>query len=92
MIICLFYLKVNYIGELLTNIKTKITNYGLNNALVELYITIEITEELTSPVTYKKNKFNYDMLIASKIINGRVPYLYGECLESKSNILSIPLE
>ena len=35
-------IKINYINSILTNIYTKITNYGLNNALVESYIKISI--------------------------------------------------
>lgn len=86
------YMKVNFIGAILTNIKTKITSYGLNNALVEMYVTIKINEELMSPVSDKINEIKYDVLIGSKVINGRVPLAYGGIIESKSNILSIPIE
>lgn len=86
------YMNVNFIGALLTNIKTKITDYGMNNALVELYVTIKINEEIISPVTKEESTLEYDVLIASKVINGRVPELYGGYIETKSNILSIPME
>jgi len=84
--------KIRFIGTLLTNIKTKITNYGMNNALVELYAYIIITEEVTTPVTFKELKTEYDVLIAAKMINGRVPSIYGGTLESESSLINIPLE
>lgn len=70
------YLKINFIETILTNIKTKVTNYGLNNALLEIYVTVELNQELISPVVKDNFKINYDILIASKIINGRVPEFY----------------
>lgn len=83
---------INFIGSILTNLKTKITDYGLNNALVEMYVTIEITEELITPVTKQEVVINYDVLIASKIINGRVPEIYGGGIYTKSNSFSIPIK
>ncbi len=81
------YMKVNFIGTLLTNIKTKITNYGMNNALIEIYATVEMTQELISPVVKNNQKITYDVLLASKIINGRVPELYGGSITTESNII-----
>ena len=83
---------ISFIGTILTNLKTKITDYGLNNALVEMYVTIEITEELITPVTKKEIIINYDVLIASKVINGRVPEIYGGGIYTKSNAFSIPIQ
>lgn len=84
--------QVKFVGSLLTNVKTKITNYGMNNALVELYAYIMVTQEITTPVTYKTLKTEYDVLIAAKMINGRVPTFYGNALESESSLFNIPLE
>ncbi len=81
------YLQINFIGNLLTNLKTKVTNYGLNNALVEVYVSIEISRELISPVVKNTNTISYDVLISSKIINGRVPAFYGDSLVKESNIV-----
>ena len=86
------YVKVNFIGTMLTNIKSKITEYGINNALVELYVTIEVSQELISPVTDKEISLEYDVLIASQVINGSVPEFYGGIITEKSAALSIPQE
>lgn len=84
--------KIDFIGTVVTNLKTKITNYGLNNVLVELYAYIWLTEKITTPVTFKTEKIEYDVLIAAKMINGRVPSFYGEALEGETNLFNIPLK
>ena len=71
------YLKINFDDTILTNIKSKVTNYGMNNALIELYVTIKIKHMLISPVVKQKQTINYNVLVAAKVINGRVPEFYG---------------
>lgn len=84
------YIPINFVGSVLTNIKTKITDYGINNALVEIYVTIVLETNLISPVVDEMSKINYDVLVASTVINGRVPSVYGGLIESKSGSLSVP--
>lgn len=82
--------KINYIDSILANIYTKVTNYGLNNALVEAYIKINIDGQIITPITNNKTSVEYDLLISSKIINGRVPEFYGNYLTSNSSVFDIP--
>ena len=84
-------IKINYINAILTNIYTKVTNYGLNNALVEAYIRITIDGLITTPVTEKKTSVSYDFLISSKLINGKVPGIYGDYLTSNSSLFDVPI-
>ena len=86
------YVPVNFVGSVLTNIKTKITDYGINNALVEIYVTIELKTDLISPVSEKTNKIEYNVLVASSVINGRVPEVYGGLIQNQSSNFSIPIE
>ena len=77
---------------LLTNIKTKVTNYGFNNALLEIYITIEMQKLIITPMVKNDNKFHYDILVGAIVVNGSVPEFYGDAHESASAILDIPFE
>lgn len=86
------YVPINFVGSVLTNIKTKITDYGINNALVEIYVTVELKTNLIAPVISSAKQINYDVLVASTVINGRVPKVYGGIIESKSSSLGIPIE
>lgn len=83
--------KINYVNAILTNIYTKVTNYGLNNALVEAYIRITIDGLLITPITENKASVSYDFLISSKLINGKVPSIYGDYLSSNSSLFDVPI-
>ena len=76
---------------ILANIKTKITDYGMNNALAEAYIVITLDGQMITPFGQKDEKTTYELLISSKIINGRVPTLYGTSFTVNSLIFDIPI-
>lgn len=71
------YVPVKFVDSILTNLRTNITDYGLNNALVEIYVTISLKSDLISPVNTKRVELKYEALIASSVIAGRVPSIYG---------------
>lgn len=78
---------INFNENVLANVKTKVTNYGFNNALLEIYITIEMQKLIITPVIEDEEKFNYDILVAALVVNGSVPEFYGGYYESNSNII-----
>ncbi len=84
-------IKINFIGTIITNLKSKITSYGLNNVLNEIYVSIEIEELITTPVSEEPIKLSYDILIDATMINGRVPTFFGDEIISESSILDIPI-
>lgn len=85
------YVPINFVGSILTNLKTKITDYGINNALVEIYVTVKLSTNIISPTSSKEMVIDYNVLIASVVVNGRVPSVYGGLIQSKSSGLSIPI-
>lgn len=84
--------QINYIGTVLTNLETKITNYGLNNALVEIFIYIELSNKLITPFNVEDVTLKYNSVIASLMVEGQVPFFYNGTIESSSNIYSKTLE
>ena len=78
--------RINFIGSVLTNLKTKVTDYGLNNALVELFVYIEFKTQIMSPFQVEEITLEYDAVIASMMIEGEVPSFYGGTIERESNI------
>lgn len=82
---------INFNETLLTNIKTKVTNYGFNNALLEIYITVEMQKLVITPLIKNEEKFYYDILVGALVINGSVPEFYGSNYQSSSSILDIPM-
>lgn len=85
--------KLNLIGNVVSSVETNIKNYGINNALVEIYAKVEVTEEVIIPFQTERIKIINNIPVAIKIINGRVPEYYSDGkLNASSNILSIPIE
>ncbi len=80
--------KVNFVGAVLTNLETKITNYGLNNALVEVFVFIEFHNQIIAPFATKDMTFKYDAVIASMMIEGKVPSFYNGTINKASDVYS----
>jgi len=84
--------KVNFVGTVLSNLETKVTNYGLNNALVEVFVYIEFHNQIIAPFKTKDITFKYDAVIASMMIEGEVPSFYNGTIEKSSNVYSKSIE
>ena len=82
--------KLNLIGSITSNIKTKTTNYGINNSLIEVYVNLNVTLEVILPYTKTKTTVKTSIPIALKMIQGNVPTYYSGS-QSSPNI-SIPIE
>ena len=85
-------IKLNITGSVESNVKTNIKEYGINNALVEIYIRISVTEQINVPFISKRVTVTSDIPVALKVIQGSVPKYYGGTLSKQSNIFSIPIE
>lgn len=83
--------KVSYMGYVTSNVRIKLEDYGINNALISIYIDCFITNEIIVPSKDTEIKHEYNILVASKIIQGTVPEYYGGAIEAKSNILNVPI-
>lgn len=84
--------KISYMGHVASNVRIKLEDYGINNVLISIYIDCFITNEFIIPSLEKEISHEYNILVASKIIQGIVPSYYGGVMEAKSNILNIPIQ
>ena len=84
--------RLEFIGSVHSSIVTSITDYGINNSLVEVYAKVELVEEIILPVKSKKNSVESKVLISSKVIQGKVPTYYNGKLENSTNILTTPIK
>lgn len=85
-------IRMHYIGDVNSNITTKVTSYGINNALVEVGVHLEMTAQIILPFTTDKMKLECDIPLAIKIIQGSIPNYYGNGLLKDSNLYSVPLQ
>ncbi len=81
--------QIQLVGSILSNVETKITNYGINNAMIEVYVHIEVTLQVILPFVSENRKVDTLIPIAMKLVRGNVPDYYGGSLSSP--ILSLPV-
>jgi len=84
--------RLKLLGDIETNVSTKVTNYGINNALIEVFLDIKIKERVILPIITKEIKVETSVPIAIKIMKGTVPNYYAGTLSEQSPSFSIPLE
>ena len=75
--------KFTLIGSTTTNLDTKITEYGINNALLEIFITIDVTTQINLPFVSKEVNMSTQVPIAIKLIQGIIPEYYINGIESQ---------
>ena len=82
--------RLNLVGSITSNISAKTTNYGINNALIELYVDIKVTLEVILPYTKRKTSVETSVPIALKMMQGSVPSYYSGSSANPS--ISLPIE
>lgn len=71
------------------NMKTKIKTYGINSLQIELYINFTIESSVVIPFKEKGLVNSYDVLVASKVIQGEIPSFYNGLLEKNSDLINL---
>lgn len=78
-------------GEIGSNLATKITNYGINNAMLEVSMHIEINQMLILPFSSSNIKVAGDYPLIIKLIEGTVPDAYFSGMNKKSETVFRPV-
>ncbi len=85
--------KLNLIGSVSSNVVTKINQYGINNALIEVLIKIEVTEKINLPLSTKTITVSSNIPIAMKIVQGKIPEYYNTSgVTQSSPIFTLPID
>ena len=85
-------IRLHYLGDVNSNITTKVTPYGINNALVEVGVKLEMTAQIILPFASKKMYIECDIPLAIKMIQGTVPNYYGGLIEKNSSLYTQSFE
>ena len=83
-----FIVKLNYIRDFLYEIKVIVKTYGINSLHVELYLNLKISSRIYF-YSSKDISNDFNILISSKIINGKIPSFYGNVYEKNSGFLNV---
>ena len=66
--------KIKYSGNVGLDVKTRVEKYGINSALVEVYIYVEVTQRTILPFQSKDIKLTSEIPVVMKVIKGNAPY------------------
>lgn len=81
-------IKFSLIGDVTTNIKTNIKEYGINNALLQVSIEVSVNFRVNLPFTSNKIIVSSEIPISMKIIQGSIPDFYTGGLQSNYGLVS----
>lgn len=84
--------RLNLVGDIISEITTNVSNYGINNALIEVRINLKLTEQVILPITSNRIEIEVSVPLALKIIQGTVPNYYLNGLSGNSSVVAIPIE
>lgn len=84
--------RLNLVGDIESSIYTKITDYGINNALLEVFVKISVNEQVILPFISKTIAVSTDIPVAIKIISGNIPNnFFSEGKSKSSPTFTIPI-
>ncbi len=84
--------KLSLVGDIVSYINTKVTDYGINNAVVEINIVLNLTEQVILPFTTSKIEISSSVPVAIKLVQGSVPNYYLNGINQNSASLTLPIE
>ena len=69
-------IKIDLIGNIFCKLKTDIKSYGINNALIEISIEVEIDVKILLPFVSETIKVSSNIPIIIKLVEGNIPEYY----------------
>ena len=80
---------IHFMNSVFTNVQTRITDYGINNAMLEIYLHVTISYEVVLPVTTKEEEKSYEFLLDTQLIQGKVPDWYNKNYEAETTFFEL---
>ena len=82
--------RFSLVGDIVSYVNTEVKDYGINNALIEVNIVLELSEQLILPFVTDKITINTTIPVALKLIQGTVPNYYLNGLQN-SPAITLPI-
>lgn len=79
--------KIKYSGNVGLDVKTRVSEYGINSALIEVYVLVEVTQKTILPFQSKDVKIKSEIPIVIKVVKGSIPYY----LQGINETYSLPM-
>ena len=84
--------KINLIGDATSNISTTVKNYGINSAMIEVYVNLKISEKVILPFYNEPIEVSTKAPVAMKIVTGTVPKYYSNGITDETPSVVVPTE
>ena len=81
-------IKVNILNNIKMSFSTKVSAYGINTILLELYLNVITETSFIGPIKMEQFNNKYKLIVASTVLNGKIPQYYGGTIEKSSAIIS----
>ena len=78
-------LKIYYNSDFFVNLNTKVSSYGINSSLVELFVEVTLAYQVVGSSVEVKNTYQY--LLTSILVNGNLPSFYTS-YQKKSDVFN----
>ena len=69
-------LRIDRVGDVLTELQTEVKPYGINNALVEVRVLVDANVRVVLPFVSKEIRITNVIPISINIVNGSIPEAY----------------
>ena len=83
--------RLSFIGDVMTKLKTNVKNYGINNVYVEVNVHVEVVQKITMPISTSEVLVSLDIPMTAKMIQGKVPTYFGGSSDG-TNLFTLPKE
>ncbi len=82
-----FPVRLSFVGNVISNINTKVNSYGINTVMIEINIHLEVTEQMLLPLISKEIPIALDVPLIIKMVQGKVPDYYQNGFMQNSPLL-----
>lgn len=79
-------IKLSLTGEYESYITTDVVEYGINNAMVTVYINVKVSEQITMPFVNDKVVIENKIPIFMSLVNGTIPNYFIGGFSKNSNL------
>ena len=81
--------RINFLKTIDSSVKTVVNTYGINTVKLDIYASFNIISNIVVPFNKQEINNSFDILLTSKVINGKIPEYYGSGFKSESDIFNL---
>ena len=79
--------RMHIIGDVVSNLETNVKEYGINNALIEIGVSVSVNSLVNLPFVSKKITVSTVIPLSLKLIQGNIPsYYYSYGIKNDPNL------